>query len=708
VAALLLAPPVPATHGPPELTPARPALSGDGATVYFTTTSQLVPEDTDSMTDAYARSAAGDVLVSTGSSGGNGPFPVERLFLSGFGNAVFFATREALVVEDTDANARDVYQRDGNVTRLITTGPNGSALPFMEPASRPVVVSGDGTRAFFVTEEKLLASDTDALVDIYRREGGTTTLITPGTSQWVDLERVSTDGIHVVFESPERLAPEDRDGATDVYENDAGTLRLVSQGPTGGTANSQANFLGATPDGTHVYFATAESLVTQDGDTDADIYERAGGTTTFISTSGNNNVVPGQGFDFEAVSEDGSRVIFISRGTYTADDESADFDVFEHSGGVTRLLSKPPGASCSPTTSCRDSPRAYATPDGSHVYFETSEALVAADTNPCLDLYEWTEEGGLRLIGDRAEACLFHETHFHGASEDGSRVIFSTGARLVPEDTDNCTDDWDGGTTAPYSCNDVYEDQNGAITLLSSPNAGGPYHAQFGQATRNGLAVTFTLSEEFVGPPYHYVTRVPSTGYPRPRSAASFDMSLVPAAKACLAPNREHGPPLAYGSCSPPVPESPNLTLGTGGTGKSEGRVRLDVIAGVPGGADDADVRLGFVLTNVMNLPSLSDYTGELRAGANVRLTDRVSSVRSTTDFTFGFTVPCDATADTSLGGECRLVTTMDALVPGTAAEGTRAVWGLDQFRVLDAGSDGNADTAGDNSLLAVSGIFVP
>lgn len=153
--------------------------------------------------------------------------------------------------------------------------------------------------------------------------------------------------------------------------------------------------------------------------------------------------------------------------------------------------------------------------------------------------------------------------------------------------------------------------------------------------------------------------------------------------------------------------ESPNLTLGAGGIGKSEGRVRMNVV-GAPGGPDDLDVRIGFALTNVMNLPSLSDYTGELRATANVRLTDRVAGVPSTTDFPFGFTVPCVTTPDTTLGGECHILTSVDAVVPGAAAEGTRAVWGVDQWRVRDGGTDGDGDTAGDNSLLAVQGVFVP
>jgi hypothetical protein len=188
--------------------------------------------------------------------------------------------------------------------------------------------------------------------------------------------------------------------------------------------------------------------------------------------------------------------------------------------------------------------------------------------------------------------------------------------------------------------------------------------------------------------------------------------SLVPAAAQCTAPNRTHGPSLAFPSCNPPVPISPNLTVGVGdgspAFAKSQGHVRMSVNVGAPGGIDDSDVDITFVLTNVMNKPSLSDYTGELRATADVRLTDRADNVPSTTEFPFGFTVPCTGTADTTLGGDCRVSTSADAVVPGIVAEGTRGVWGLGQMRVFDGGGDGDGDTAGDNSLLAVQGVFVP
>ena len=47
----------------------------------------------------------------------------------------------------------------------------------------------------------------------------------------------------------------------------------------------------------------------------------------------------------------------------------------------------------------------------------------------------------------------------------------------------------------------------------------------------------------------------PST-YTRPKSATHVRLALVPATQPCTTPNRQHGPPLESGSCSPPQPQS--------------------------------------------------------------------------------------------------------------------------------------------------------
>jgi hypothetical protein len=76
-------------------------------------------------------------------------------------------------------------------------------------------------------------------------------------------------------------------------------------------------------------------------------------------------------------------------------------------------------------------------------------------------------------------------------------------------------------------------------------------------------------------------------------------------------------------------------------------------------------------------------------------------------DFTLPVTVTCTPTSNPLTGSDCAVTTTLDAVAPGAADEGSRAVWQLEQVDVLDGGPDGDVSTPG-NEVLATSGIFVP
>jgi WD40 repeat protein len=203
----------------------------------------------------------------------------------------------------------------------------------------------------------------------------------------------------------------------------------------------------------------------------------------------------------------------------------------------------------------------------------------------------------------------------------------------------------------------------------------------------------------------------------RPKSATPFRVPLVPAAKPCTTPNREHGPPLAFGSCNPVQPGSTYLTVGVGdgspALSRSVGSVRMDVKIGVPGPPDDSDVLLRFSLTNVMRASDLSEYTGELRSEVTVRRTDRdppgAAPQSTTMDFPFGFTVPCAPTPSSSLDAStCTSFTSVNAVIPLAVEDTHRAIWALDKLRVYDGGPDEDADTEADNSLFMTQGVFVP
>ena len=227
---------------------------------------------------------------------------------------------------------------------------------------------------------------------------------------------------------------------------------------------------------------------------------------------------------------------------------------------------------------------------------------------------------------------------------------------------------------------------------------------------------TVTNSPSFdVAPDWQPLPVHAPSSYVRPKSAGEVRVSLVPAFAPCTTPNREHGPPLAFGSCAPPGPESSRLTVGIGdgnpALANSTGFVRMLVMPGAPGPPEDSDVTVRLVLSSVMRASDLSEYTGAVRGEVRVRLTDREpGSIASTIhDFPFGFSVPCVATPGSSAeAARCTATTSVDALVPGAIKDGYRAMWELGRVDVYDGGADDDADTPSGNSRFMTQGVFVP
>jgi len=222
-----------------------------------------------------------------------------------------------------------------------------------------------------------------------------------------------------------------------------------------------------------------------------------------------------------------------------------------------------------------------------------------------------------------------------------------------------------------------------------------------------------------------------AASHPRPKGATPVRLPLVPAAAQCTAPNRTHGPPLAFPSCSPPVAASPYLWVGTSDANNampnSTGSVRIRVLLGAPGPPADSDLAITANLSDVRCRAGVSacgnanaadgpDYTGELQANATIRITDHYNAVAAgggtdpatLVDIPFPITLNCVNTAETTVGGSCQISTTTSALgIPGTSLEGKRVTVELGQFRVSDGGPDGQVGTP-DNMPFATTGIFIP
>jgi uncharacterized membrane protein YgcG len=193
-----------------------------------------------------------------------------------------------LAAEDDDS-ANDVYEWSGGTLVLVTSTECVSACGATFDA-----VSADASTVLFSTAEQLSLEDTDGSTDIYSQQtgGGEPLLVSLGTGCGTcgngpadaRFDRASADASHLVFTSSEVLSPEDGDTEDDIYARDVageGTS-LVTTSPSYcplKKGNCGATFVGASSEGSHVFFTTVERFTLEDGDNEVDVYERFLGTT---------------------------------------------------------------------------------------------------------------------------------------------------------------------------------------------------------------------------------------------------------------------------------------------------------------------------------------------------------------------------------------------------------------------------------------------
>ena len=680
--------------------------SADGARVFFQSNEQLVVADTDTRMDIYERAGGVTTLLTIGPNGGNGNFNAAFSAASADGSRVFFRTSESLVAADTDT-AQDLYERASGVTTLMSTGSaggNGSAVIFD-------AISPDGSAVLFDTYDQLTASDTDTSRDVYRRSGGTTTLVSVGGPDGDAVyDGASADLSRVFFYSDFSFAPSDFDTTQDVYESNGGTTTHLSIGPAGGNGNDDfdyhAYFDGASADGSTVWLHTDEALVASDTDTANDVYERTGAGIAVVSTGPTGGNAESGAF-FNGASADGSRVFFDTLEQLTASDGDSSTDIYERAGGATTLISTgPDGGNGAFFSAFQD-----ATDDGTKVFFHTADSLVASDTDGVQDVYQRAAGTTTLISTGPLDSNAPLPATYKGASTNGSRVFFDTPENLVAH------------ATGIYP--DIYEREGDVTTFLSTGPVGGngDFFAFFGGASDDGSRVFFETDEALVADDTDisqdvYASSITNYGgYPRPKGANPVRVALVPAYTGCTSPNRTHGPGLAFPSCNPPAQVSPYLTVGSpdanGAAANSAGSVKIQALVGIASTpADEADVRFTISISDVRSRADLSDYTGELQFDATLRATDRLNGsapvdTGTVADMPFPVTVPCTATTNTAIGSACAVTTTADAVVPGSVREIKRTIWQLGRVALLDGGADGLASTA-DNSTFATQGVFVP
>jgi hypothetical protein len=420
-------------------------------------------------------------LLST--SAAEGYAQVEQL--SGDGSRVFVGTNQRIVAADTDSEG-DVYERTAaGAFVLLSDNPRG---PDAQEAVTLVGVSHDGAVVLLGTLERWSAADTDDEYDLYTRSASGA-LRHISDSPWPDgaepvfYGTLSRDGKSAIFSTEERLATTDTDDDLDVYRRTpAGTLVHVSDTPTGADAEIPAYFETATRDHLRIFIRTAERMADTDTDNADDAYELGPAGLTHL-TDDPIGTDDDYGADLRGISADGTRVYFNTPESLATTDTDTVQDVYERrTSGLLLHRSDGPG------------------PDGAHeahftavsvqgdVQFRTREKLAAGDTDDRLDVYERTAGGALLHItrnplGTEGD----YDAEVYESSADGSRDYFVTDERMARTDGDNGQDVYERGPTG--AVRHVSDDPTGPDADLPATPAGvAPDGSRVYFVTRESLA----------------------------------------------------------------------------------------------------------------------------------------------------------------------------------------------------------------------------
>jgi hypothetical protein len=282
----------------------------DGSRIFFSTTQQLVNGDTDETNDIYAcdippgnptpvgkaNSCASLSEVSGASTGADAS---DLAVVSPDGSRAYFTSRAVLAANPdalgetavADENNLYLWQKDAAHPAGVTIfvgkfgfNPNG----FIGEAQ----TTPDGRYFVFATPNRLVESDTDDAVDVYRYDAETGEMIRLSTnvfgvggngnfevlmSSSVRGIAISDDGSKVVFDTAEALSPVDGNDEFDYYLWSAGHVSLISTASVGqGIDYYQRAYVDGS--GKNIFFETAQPLAPEDGDTAIDVYDaRIGG-----------------------------------------------------------------------------------------------------------------------------------------------------------------------------------------------------------------------------------------------------------------------------------------------------------------------------------------------------------------------------------------------------------------------------------------------
>ena len=351
------------------------------------------------------------------------------------------------------AGVQNVYKWDDGVLSVVGVLPDGNVPPAgatISPRRMKGTMSADGSRLVFTASPDGVApsqlylhvdGQESAWVTEPERDDDDKT-----PANGVTFEGMTPDGKHVFFSSEEPLADEDTAPGPDEYrftysqdlENDDGNLTLITN--DGQAFNDSAGFggslVGMSDDATRIYLHQAGGTLKlwQEGvpglttvDPSAPRPTSADRWMTLAASE------PGLG----RVSPDGNWLAYIKDGRMY---------LYDRAGESLACVSCPSDASVEPTitNTGRDNFKGFRPrflSDDGQVFFSSTGALVAGDTNGVADVYDYDgQTGTLSLLtsGKGSEPAMFAD-----ASRSGDDVFVVTRQQLVASDRDGYVDLYD-------------------------------------------------------------------------------------------------------------------------------------------------------------------------------------------------------------------------------------------------------------------------
>lgn len=296
--------------------------------------------------------------------------------------------------------AGTMYERRGGTTYEVASGSPGYQG-----------ISHDGSRVFYSQGG-----------DVFAYEPGSGAALPIGSGGESIVVNVSADGSHVYFSSPLQLdGAKGQAGARNLYVWDGASVRFVSV-----LAESDFHEFASYEPGISSFTSLAEwenaigpRQTSISGRAQSPTRTTADGSVLVFQSHG----VAGYPYDSEGRSE-----------VYRYDDRN---------GAITCISCSPTNAAAASEAELQSTGLTVlnaatnatsllqnVTADGETVFFQTGDALVAGDTNGVTDVYEW-RQGQVALISSGRSGI---PTYLYGMTPDGSSVFFKTSEALVPGD----------------------------------------------------------------------------------------------------------------------------------------------------------------------------------------------------------------------------------------------------------------------------------